>query len=137
MPPDDARVDDTRAWLKRAAEDLRAADHGLAAQPRLLGDAAFHCQQTVEKALKALLAWHDTPFRKTHSLEELGEAVLRLDGTLRSLIDRAAALSEYAWKYRYPVDEAEPTAEETRRALALAREVYAAALSRLPPQAAP
>ena len=137
MPPDDARVDDTRAWLKRAAEDLRAADHVLAAQPPLLGDAAFHCQQTVEKALKALLAWNDTPFRKTHSLEELGEAVLRLDGTLHSVIDRAAVLSEDAWKYRYPGDEAEPTAEETRRALALAREVYAAVLSRLPPQAAP
>jgi uncharacterized protein (DUF2342 family) len=49
MPPDAARVEDTQAWLQKAAADLQAAAHGAKAQPPLLGDVAFHCQQAVEK----------------------------------------------------------------------------------------
>ena len=52
MPHDPQRVQDTRAWLRRAQSDLRAAEIDLTAQPALSGDAAFHCQQAAEKALK-------------------------------------------------------------------------------------
>jgi HEPN domain-containing protein len=48
---DPVRVADTRAWFAKAANDLRGADVDLAADPPLLGDALFHCQQAVEKAL--------------------------------------------------------------------------------------
>lgn len=102
MPHDPARVAEAGAWLARSASDLRAAAHDLAAVPPILDDAVFHCQQAVEKAFKAYLAWHDQPFRKTHSLEELGEACLQLDATLRPFVDRAVPLTEYAWKFRYP-----------------------------------
>jgi HEPN domain-containing protein len=30
----------------------------------------FHAQRAAEKAMKAFLAWHDVPFRKTHNLED-------------------------------------------------------------------
>ncbi len=132
MPPDAARIEDTRAWLQKAAADLLAAEHGAIAQPPLLGDVAFHCQQAVEKTFKALLAWHDQPFRKTHNLEELGEAVLALDGSLKTQVDRAVPLTEYAWKFRYPGELSEPTRAETVTALELAREVCAAIQARLP-----
>src|SRR6267378_906453 len=79
MPHDPARVSDTKAWMRRAATDLRAAAVDLAADPPVLDDLVFHCQQAVEKAMKSLLAWHDVPFGKTHNLELLGEACLRLD----------------------------------------------------------
>ncbi len=46
-------------------------------------------------------------------------------------------LSEYAWKYRYPGEPAEPEVAEAQEALALAREVYLAILSRLPPEVKP
>ena len=62
--PRDARANDVAAWLSRAQLDLRAAEVDLAASPPLLADAAFHCQQAVEKALKALLTHHDQLFRK-------------------------------------------------------------------------
>lgn len=64
MPHDPARVADTRAWLGRAATDLRAAALDLGADPPILEDLVFHCQQAVEKAMKGLLAWHDQPFGK-------------------------------------------------------------------------
>ena len=104
MSADKERAADTRAWLAKANADLRGATVDLAAEPPLLEDALFHCRQASEKALKSFLTWHDLPFRKTHSLEELGQACLGLDESLKALVDAAAPLTEYAWAYRYPGD---------------------------------
>ena len=70
MPVDPVLIAETKAWLRKAAYDLRAASHSLTASPPLLGDVVFHCQQAAEKALKGFLMWNNIPFRKTHSLEE-------------------------------------------------------------------
>ena len=137
MRHDPARVADTKAWLSRASTDLRAAALDLAADPPILEDLVFHCQQAVEKAMKGLLSWHDQPFGKTHNLEQLGEACLELDPTLRSLVDRAAPLTEYAWKFRYPGEDEGPTREEADRALAIAREAVEAILARIPEEVRP
>jgi HEPN domain-containing protein len=72
---DAARIADTRAWFTKAANDLRGAEIDLAADPPLLGDALFHCQQASEKSFKGFLTWHDEPFRKTHSIEEAETAL--------------------------------------------------------------
>ncbi len=137
MQGDDVRVAEVRAWLVRAASDLRAAEHDFAAVPPLLDDAVFHCQQVVEKTFKAYLAWHDRPFRKTHSLEELGEACIPLDNALRTLVDAAVPLTEYAWKFRYPGEVERPTRQEAEVALAVARTIFDAIRSRLPEAAHP
>ena len=137
MPYDPALVQDTRAWLTRAYRDLQAAEHDMKATPPLLDDAVFHCQQAAEKVLKALLAWHDVPFRRTHDLTELGEACVKIDASLREVAERASPLTEYAWKFRYPGEPDEPSVAETREALVLAREVYAAILARLPEEVRP
>jgi HEPN domain-containing protein len=55
MQPDAVRRADTLAWLRKAEGDLRAAAVDLGADPPLVDDALFHCQQAVEKALKGLL----------------------------------------------------------------------------------
>lgn len=132
MRHDPARVAEVRAWLSRAAEDLRAADHELTASPPILGDLVFHCQQAAEKLFKAFLVWHDVVFRKTHNLEELGEQCLRVDPTLGEVVDRAVPLTEYAWRFRYPGEPDTPTHEEAGDALAAARAVLAAITTRLP-----
>ena len=126
---EDARRADVRAWLAKAETDLRAATIDLAADPPLLDDALFHWQQAVEKAFKALLAWHDEPFRKTHSLEELGRQIVRLHVGLTDLVNRASLLTEYTWKFRYPGDVEAPSEFEAREAETLAREVHAAVLA--------
>jgi HEPN domain-containing protein len=136
MPPD-PRIVETRSWLARASSDLRAADHEFTARPPLLDDIVFHTQQAVEKALKGFLAWHDRPFRKTHDLVELGQACVDLDQTLETLLRRAAPLTEYAWRFRYPGDPDEPSEDEARSALALAREVCSEILARVPSEARP
>lgn len=83
------------------------------------------------------MPWHSTPFRKTHLLEEIGEQCLRLDPSLRLLVDRAVPLTKYAWLYRYPGGAEEPTREEAEKALVLAREVFDTILKRLPPEVHP
>ena len=135
MGPEDARLHDARAWLSKAELDLRAAAHEISApEEGLWGDVMFHSQQAAEKAMKALLAWHDVPFRKTHNLEELGRECIALDATLATIADRAAPLTEYAWKFRYPGESDEPERGEAEEALSAAQNVYEAILTRLPPR---
>jgi HEPN domain-containing protein len=88
--------------LEKAGVDLRSARADLATDPPIAADALFHCQQAVEKALKAFLTWHDRPFRKTHDLVELGGQCVALDPALDNRLRTAALLTEYAWKFRYP-----------------------------------
>jgi HEPN domain-containing protein len=138
MAPEDARLKDVQAWLSKAAMDLRAAAHEVSApEEGLWGDVMFHAQQAAEKAMKAYLAWHDVPARKTHNLEELGRLCVGLDATLGTLADEAAPLTEYAWRFRYPGESDEPVREEAEQALVVARDVYESILTRLPPEAKP
>ncbi|MFN2470227.1 MAG: HEPN domain-containing protein [Gaiellaceae bacterium] len=137
MPPDPVRAEEAGAWLARARADLRAADVDLAAEPPLPEDAAFHAQQAAEKALKGFLAWHDRAFRKTHSIEELGEQCLALDERLRGDVDRAVPLTEFAWRFRYPGEPEALGVEEAEEAVGVARALYDAVLALLPDEARP
>jgi HEPN domain-containing protein len=137
MSPDAARIAEARSWLVKAASDLRAAIHEFTATPPLLDDIAFHTQQAVEKTLKGFLAWHDRPFRKTHDLVELGQACVDIDASLEPLLRRAAPLTEYAWRFRYPGEPEEPSPDEASGALVLAREVHETILSRMPSSVRP
>ena len=123
--PRDARANDVAAWLSRAQLDLRAAKADLAASPPLLADAAFHCQQAVEKALKALLTHHDHLFRGTHDIGELALACLQHEPTLEPLLREAAPLTGYAWRFRYPGEVFEPDRDEVEDALGVAQNVVA------------
>ena len=137
MSPDTERAAEVREWLAKVALDLRAARIDLAATPPLVEDALFHCQQAIEKAFKAFLAWNDRPFRKTHSLEELGRACCGFDGTLESLVDEVVPLTEYAWAFRYPGALPDPEVDEARAALAVAERVVSAVTGRLPKETLP
>ncbi|MBM3470065.1 MAG: HEPN domain-containing protein [Armatimonadetes bacterium] len=137
MPLDPARVAESRAWLTRAALDLRAAEFGRTGDPLLASDVVFHCQQMVEKAMKAFLTWHDRPFGKTHNLVELGQQCAAIVPELEPVLRRTAWLTEYAWKYRYPGEPDLPSREETEEALGTAKEAYEALISRLPSEVRP
>ena len=137
MSPEADRQAEVQEWLAKVVLDLRAARIDLDAQPPLPEDALFHCQQAVEKLLKAFLAWHDQPFRKTHSLEELGRACCTVDPALTALVDEAVPLTEYAWAFRYPGAVPAPSMEEARSALDLALRIARAIGARLPAEAVP
>jgi HEPN domain-containing protein len=132
MLHDPIRAADTRAWLAKAEMDLKNAAHELTATPPFTADAVFHAQQAAEKALKGFLTWHDVPFRKTHDLAEIGHQCAAVDRSLEPLLMRAAVLTQYAWKFRYPGEPAEPSREEAEISIALARQVYEAIVLLVP-----
>jgi HEPN domain-containing protein len=137
MPHDRVLLTDTKAWLAKASNDLRAAGVGLKAEPMLLEDALFHCQQAIEKSFKAFLTFHDRPFRKTHNLEEIGEACLEIDRDLLTVVNEAVPLSEYAWAFRYPGEPEIPDIGEAQDAFRVATQVYQSILQRVPLEAHP
>lgn len=49
MPLDPVLAADTRAWLRKAAIDLRVAEADLAAAPPIREDVVFHCQQAADE----------------------------------------------------------------------------------------
>ncbi len=124
MRPEPASVSEAGAWLQKVAQDLRAAGVDLGAQPPLAEDAAFHAQQAVEKSLKALLALHDLPIRKTHDLVALGMQCVEIDASLEPLLRDAGRLTKYAWLYRYPGTPAPLSMEAAAAAVALATRVF-------------
>ena len=120
MRPDPVRGADTAAWLSKADDDLRAAHVDLAAAPPLTNDALFPCQQSVEKAMEALLTWHDQPFRQIHDPGELGGLCVAIDPSLEALLREVAPLTEFAWRYRYPGDAADAPLAKAASATGLA-----------------
>lgn len=61
MSLDPVKVGDTRAWLSKARNDIRAAKTLLVDAQPLYDEISFHCQQAVEKSLKGFLYWHNQP----------------------------------------------------------------------------
>jgi HEPN domain-containing protein len=118
-------------------EEVRETAHDLTAAPPLLRGAVFHSQQAAEKALKAFLAAHERPLRRTHDLDELGTAVVGIDAALAPAVDRARDLTPYAWRFRYPGTRLDPAEAEAHEALAVARHLFDAIIARLPEAARP
>jgi len=131
-PEPDVRTLEVRSWLLRASEDLRAGKHDLTANPPLLNDAAFHSQQCVEKAMKALLSYREIPFRKTHNLTELGGSVAQIEHSLAELMREASMITEFAWRFRYPGDPLSIGLADALKALGIAENVLIAISNALP-----
>ena len=115
MTPDQLRLDETGAWMDRARRDLRAAR--LLIDGDALSEALYHCQQAVEKALKAFLTFNQTPFRKTHDLTELSASCAAIDASLAPDLAQSEGLTQFAWRFRYPGASYEPEASEAAEAL--------------------
>ena len=94
MQPDPIRVEEASAWLEKSRKDLWRAENVLTLDPPDTEDCLFHCQQAVEKSLKALLVWRDHPFRKTHDLVELTRQCVDLEPTLDDVLRGVAGLTE-------------------------------------------
>jgi len=67
-------------WFHKAENDLLNVKNNLRAERYAPDTVCFHCQQAAEKYLKGFLAWHETPFSKTHDLLELLKQVRQVTG---------------------------------------------------------
>jgi HEPN domain-containing protein len=130
MTPSLFRLDETRAWLLRAAEDPAAA--AALTAPATLRSALFHCRQAAEKSLKAFLTWQQKPFPRTHNLTVLSDFCSELDSSLEPAIAPSLALTRFAVAMRYPGEIEEPAIGEVREWRGVAQAIFDAVCSRLP-----
>ena len=110
-------------WIKIADRDLIAAEQGLKANIIISEGVCFHCQQAVEKYLKAFLVKYQIEFPKTHSIMTLINLCSEVDNSFNEELSHIDILTDYAVEIRYPDEWYEPTIEEAEEAYGLALEV--------------
>lgn len=110
-----------RQWLLKAADDLIVIDKLTQFEVIATSAVCFHCQQVVEKYLKAYLIAQGVETRKTHNIEFLLAQCEEFDPQF-SLIN-PKNLSDYGVDVRYPGDFYSPTIEETLEHKKIALEV--------------
>lgn len=111
-------------WISKAEGDYLVARREIRARGERNYDAVcFHCEQAVEKYMKAYLLKKGVDFPKTHNLIELHELCLALDGSFEIQRDLLLELNQYGVRYRYPGVTAEK--EDAKLAMAHAETVRA------------
>jgi HEPN domain-containing protein len=112
-----------KKWLIKANNDLKVAENEIELpSENMVTDAiCFHCQQAVEKYLKAFLITKKSDFQRSHNLEYLLEICKENDAEFSEL--DLGNLSFYAVEVRYPDNFYIPSFDEARECLDLALKV--------------
>jgi len=119
------------SWTDKADKDLLSAKHELSFPDVVTETVCFHCQQAVEKYLKAYLVFLGISFTKTHEIGELITKCGDTDEELSVLKEEADTLTDYAVEVRYPEEWFEPTLEEAKEAFEIAKKVKEVVLRKL------
>ena len=90
-------------WIMLADNDLYAAEILLKDDQPLTNIVSFHCQQTIEKYLKAFLIENDIPLIKTHDLIKLNDMVKEVKD-LSIDEDKLDGINEVYTSSRYPCE---------------------------------
>jgi HEPN domain-containing protein len=94
---------DTREWVRFAEADFEAAVSLMRKRKHLPANiVGFHCQQCVEKYLKARMTEDGLPVPKTHDLQTLLGLVVSNHPLLAGFHSALGSLTGYGVKFRYP-----------------------------------
>ena len=112
----------TQEWLEVAEDDLKTAQLLLAHRgpPRAI---CFHCQQAVEKFLKAFLQEQGVAPPHVHFLPQLLAEGEEYESSLNTLQQAIQQLNVYYIPLRYPPISVTPTEQEAEEAVTLAEQV--------------
>lgn len=101
-----SRASDSRHyydWLEFAAEDLHCA--GILLEERQCALAAgFHCQQAIEKAVKAFVLYRTGVHVDGHNITWLCRHAAKYDKAFLQWLDKTPALNRLYIETRYPAD---------------------------------
>ena len=122
-------------WILLADKDLHAAEILLKDDYPLTNIVAFHCQQTIEKYLKAFLVENDVPIIKTHDLVKLNKLILKVKD-LGIDKEKLVIINEVYVESRYPgelglMPEGKPSEELVKEFLEYAKKVKSIILREL------
>jgi HEPN domain-containing protein len=121
--------DFVQQWIKKADNDVLSAQVLLEHSPMILDNACFHCQQAIEKYLKALLIHNQKDITKTHDIEFLIEQCAEIESDFRNFDLKNVSL--FAVKFRYPDDSLMPDSNEAKEYLSLALEIKRLVLQKI------
>ena len=116
-------------WLQKAANDLRSADRLINSDPPLTDTACFHCQQSIEKDLKAYLAYNEEDIQRTHNIVFLLSKCAAFDPVFGDV--DPGDIDRYAVEVRYAEFEEMPSLEDTQALYGLAEKVKALVKDRI------
>jgi HEPN domain-containing protein len=114
-------------WLLVADKDLYAAEIIIRDDYPLTNIAAFHCQQAIEKYLKAYLIEKDIPLIKTHDLIKLNDMTKEIKD-LGLDEKKLIVINEVYIESRYPgelglLPDGIPTDEQAKTFIEYAKEI--------------
>jgi HEPN domain-containing protein len=114
-------------WMFLANNDLKTSEILIKDEYPLTNVIAFHCQQTIEKYLKAYLIEKDVPIIKTHDL-------IKLNGMVKEIKDlgidekKLIVINEVYTESRYPgelglLPDGIPTDKQAKEFIDCAKEI--------------
>jgi len=122
-------------WIHKAENDLKAAEILLDSGEDCPAEVVcFHCQQCIEKYLKAVLAYQGVSAPKTHDIEILADLVAGQNIVISS--EDSRTFSAYAVETRYPGFDT-CTFIDAQSALSTAKKLIETILRALPEKCSP
>jgi len=121
-----------KAWLIKANNDLKAAVKLFESgeNEEILTDViCFHCQQSIEKYLKAFLIKNKIEFKKSHNLDYILQLCINFDEDFKKF--DLNELQNFAVEIRYPDEFYIPTFDETEKSVETAKKIKMFILSKL------
>jgi len=120
-----------KQWIQKARSDWRTVEILQAEEECPADSVCFHCQQYVEKLLKAMLTKNGVEVPKTHDIRRLAQMAERFVPALSDIIERADKLTIYGVETRYPGRVFAAGPDQMRQAIEIAEEVGKLILSKL------
>ncbi len=119
-------------WIQKAENDIKAVEYLLTMEGTPVDILSFHCQQAVEKYLKAYLTWADLRVKKTHDLAAILNLCIENDEEFEKLdMDKISQLTIYAIEIRYPEEHIEISIDEVEELYSIVRNVREFVIKRL------
>jgi len=118
-------------WLRKADRDALTATREMSFDDPITESVCFHCQQAVEKLLKAFLVAHQIHFPKTHRIAELVRLCATVDVVFATDLPGVDDLTDYAVEVRYPDMGSEPSLTEAEQAIEMVQQVRSLVVDRI------
>jgi len=117
------QVNEIKQWIVKGDHDLGTAKVTYLHIPEYLDTVTFHCQQAVEKYLKAYLLFHSVSFKFTHDLVYLLDLITPKDTDFEMYYDSVSELQGYAVEIRYPNESIYLSNEKVETAILIAKTI--------------
>ena len=93
-------IEEIKEWIEKADHDLGSAKIIYLHLPDYFDTIAFHCQQAVEKYIKAMLIFYKIEFLRSHDLIYLLELLSRKIDVDESRFKKAFTLNNFGVQIR-------------------------------------